>query len=578
MKNPYTHIDTLVAKIGRDANEQLMKSLQGNSLEYFKLKYLYGISQKTVLSLLSMSEKESIPHDVINKHVERLLKTPEALFGLSETVCQKFVNDLLDIVHYERDEQKRVQQEKAEKLRLAKEEEEKRRIQLEAQKKLEEMRNREYEELKRINQEEKKKKAEEARRNKERNKAKKEARDKRAASKRRIAKTVAKYNSVLEANKNDDAKVHTSFLQKKGLGAYSQCSSFNTLDKLVEEAERKYLLTSELLVHIYYLLKDNVSVKRYFLNNVLDKYVKEKVLTKRRGTETGYDKELLSLYNGDKPSAFDIMKEKTFILNWNDVVFSMGYFTINPPRTGNIKFVPLKVQSSLSNPSLNYLRDFFKERIPDVECEASQNKLTIKSEIELDKAIRFIAEASRQGVLKEKRIEQSSDLQPKKEERKRPDFYLRNFEDARRLADRLTVEELRKYKSRYVNWLAEKQMKNYKVIPCNERYCHLHDDITEFAFIFTIKSSQYSRVILALENLNTDRATLLFSVREQRYEAALKQIHAFLQGPEINKRSNLRERDFYVKTVGIVDFAYVEHRSSYKYSWTEMMNRFIRNL
>ena len=89
----------------------------------------------------------------------------------------------------------------------------------------------------------------------------------------------------------------------------------------------------------------------------------------------------------------------------------------------------------------------------------------------------------------------------------------------KRLGTKYSKKELAKFKSFYINFLANKQLSNYGVISCNERVIHTSgtDNNTEYTFIFTLPSTSLHRIILAVENLNTDRATMLFSFERHHY-------------------------------------------------------------
>ena len=89
----------------------------------------------------------------------------------------------------------------------------------------------------------------------------------------------------------------------------------------------------------------------------------------------------------------------------------------------------------------------------------------------------------------------------------------------KRLGTKYSKKELAKFKSFYINFLANKQLSNYGVISCNERVIHTSgtDNNTEYTFIFTLPSTSLHRIILAVENLNIDRATMLFSFERHHY-------------------------------------------------------------
>lgn len=123
-------------------------------------------------------------------------------------------------------------------------------------------------------------------------------------------------------------------------------------------------------------------------------------------------------------------------------------------------------------------------------------------------------------------------------------------------------------------------MGGYRVIPCNERVIHSSqlDNKTECSFIFTIAANSPRKVILAIENLNIDRATMLFSFERTHYERALRGIYEYLRSSEINKRSSLRRWESYGLGGIQIEYHAVNHRNSESYSWTEILKYRLRTM
>ena len=121
-----------------------------------------------------------------------------------------------------------------------------------------------------------------------------------------------------------------------------------------------------------------------------------------------------------------------------------------------------------------------------------------------------------------------------------------------------------KYKSDYINFLVKMQDYDYKVIPCVERLAHSNSDITEYAFLFSIKCSS-GKILIVHENVNPDRATLLFLVKKENFNQSIREIYDFLQSAEINKRSSLRDKNVEIKDAGILSYRSINHDDLY--SW-----------
>lgn len=384
------------------------------------------------------------------------------------------------------------------------------------------------------------------------------------------------YKRTRERSINHDVEsLDDAFLKKCILGINLPLSSFEGINQIIKAAEYRYCMTSEFMVHLYGHLKNNSMLKKYFIETILDKYIKSKILSKSKERENFYDKRLLEIYNEEtEDSSFDILKPKEFILNWNDVKFFNGYFRIYPPRLGNIKFQSLDIQDGNSLPSFNHLLNYLQQRLPEIHCVAEANKLTIKTPIDLTVAVRYI-----------KHVSNSPSLSPERDGLDKKDnvnmfFCVKDFEEAKKISEKYTKEELAKFKSQYLNYLVDKQMREYKIVPCNEKVVHsnVSEATPECCFLFTIKANNPHRIILAVENLNTDRATMLFSFEKRYYEKALKGIYEFLCGNVFNKRNKLRRWKSYGMSGFQVEYHAVNHRHTDEYCWYEVLRYRLRTM
>ena len=113
-------------------------------------------------------------------------------------------------------------------------------------------------------------------------------------------------------------------------------------------------------------------------------------------------------------------------------------------------------------------------------------------------------------------------------------------------------------KSDYINRLVKLQSKKYKVIPCVERLSHANNDVTEYAFMFSIECRS-GNILIVHKNVNPDRSTLLFWVKGAAYDKAIREIYDFLQSAEINKRSSLRDGSIDVGNAGIIKYKSINH-------------------
>ncbi len=247
-------------------------------------------------------------------------------------------------------------------------------------------------------------------------------------------------------------------------------------------------------------------------------------------------------------SSFSVMQKRKWILDWNCVMFKKGYIVIYARQELSFKFSPQKVLVSQSLESFNYLKKYLNERLSPVHCEIDGLKLKIIDRINFDEAIQQFAIAARQGIIKTTGSRTTVISSP----------LPMSFSQALSKANQMTEDEFRKYKSKYIDFLVIKQSKKYKVIPCVERLAHTNSDITEYAFMFSIECST-GRILIVHENVNPDRSSLLFLVKHEHYNKAIRAIYDFLQGAEINKRSNLRSKDLDLDNTQIVSYKSINH-------------------
>lgn len=247
-------------------------------------------------------------------------------------------------------------------------------------------------------------------------------------------------------------------------------------------------------------------------------------------------------------SSFSILRKQEWILDWKCVKFKNGYFVVVPPVDESIKFKPQAFSKPGVIESYNYLKEYLNDRLAPVRCSVEEMKLTIYDTIRLDEAITKFATVSRQRAIKSTGQSSTVRIAPQQ----------MSFKQALSKAQQMTTEEFEKYKSEYINHLVKLQSKKYKVIPCVERLSHASSDITEYAFMFSIECRS-GNILIVHENVNPDRSTLLFWVKESAYDNAIREIYNFLQSAEINKRSSLRGGSVDVGNAGIIRYKSINH-------------------
>ena len=238
------------------------------------------------------------------------------------------------------------------------------------------------------------------------------------------------------------------------------------------------------------------------------------------------------------------------------MTFKEGFFIVWSPSSSNNQFKPLNVYARESTGSLNYLRAYLKKRLPPIFCtiEGKHNKLIINDPVRLNEAIQVFAKEARQHAVKVKR--NTSTPQPSR----------MSFSQSMSKARQMTARDFQKYKSRFINFLVEYQDEHYKVIPCVERLAHSGSDTMEFAFMFTLKCRS-GKLLIVHENINPDRSTLLFTIREENYMKKVQSLYDFLQSAEINKRSALRSADFELNELGVSWYGSINHDEFENWAW-----------
>lgn len=240
-----------------------------------------------------------------------------------------------------------------------------------------------------------------------------------------------------------------------------------------------------------------------------------------------------------------ITRPTSWILDWECVDFYDGYFIVNTPNKGIYNFAPLRIGNPKVRSSFNYIRKYIKEKVPTIFCTIIGGKLSISSPILIDEAILTFQRVARQKGLIMDRKESNSALEQD------------SFKKALSKAAQMTPEEFKKYKSKYIDYLVDHQSKKQKILPCIERLAHTTGEMKEQAFLFTI-TCKSGNILVVHENVNPDRSTMLFLVKNESYEISIRHIYDFLQGTDINKRSGIRKKSI-ICFGGIINYNAIDH-------------------
>ena len=198
-----------------------------------------------------------------------------------------------------------------------------------------------------------------------------------------------------------------------------------------------------------------------------------------------------------------------------------------------------------------------------MRCVIEGLKLSVIDKINFSTAIQYFAQAARQGVIRVKRNGSNIIGSPQQ----------MSFSQALSKAKQMTLDEFKKYKSKYIDFLVSLQSINYKVIPCVERLAYSNSDMMEYAFMFSIECSS-GKILIVHENVNPDRSSLLFLVKKESFDKSIRGIYNFLQSAEINKRSSLRDKSIDIEDAGILSYRSINHDDLY--SWKLTINTYKR--
>lgn len=236
---------------------------------------------------------------------------------------------------------------------------------------------------------------------------------------------------------------------------------------------------------------------------------------------------------------------QTWLLDWQCVEFFDGYFIVYSPNPNLYQFIPLKVSCPRALSSFNYIKKYINDKIPAIFCDIYASQLHITSPILIDDAIMAIQKIARQRGITISKKESTSAIETD------------SFKKALSKAALMTPEEFKKYKSKYIDYLVSKQSDTYKILPCVERLAHSYDEIKEYAFLFSIICKS-GNILIVHENVNPDRATIVFIVKKEAYDISIRSIYDFFQGTDINKRSSIREKSIRCKA-GIINYNSIDH-------------------
>ena len=303
---------------------------------------------------------------------------------------------------------------------------------------------------------------------------------------------------------------------------------------------------------ITYRINENLEIT-HFDTKLIDNFI-DQCLNKDK--EENRRKKLQETYERLRKKGVDMtVFTETFTLKWSEVRFYNRYFIFEPQlgnRIGKNKITPLRVDDYRCKPSFNYILTYFQDRLPGISY-------TITTEFKVELGSKPLFEAALSYLTKEQaRIDAGVSVMSSAG--RITAVTKRSFESALSKAATMKPEDFKKYKSKFIDFLVEQQMDEYKVVPVSENVSHSRSSYEEASFIFTAKSWD-GRVFIIIENVNPDRSTLLFKVELDMYMTALHAIFDYIQSDVINKRSAIRDGEIDFGNIGILAYWTFNHDS-----------------
>lgn len=242
---------------------------------------------------------------------------------------------------------------------------------------------------------------------------------------------------------------------------------------------------------------------------------------------------------------------------WENIIFKNGYLHIYHPLfpNGEENHPALIVKEPNSREVMNKLKVHFDKSLPQIRAYAEG--AIVKRIIEyfnIEKCIKIMENTikvdNKPPIKVKRKINHIQSNKPKE------------------LLDKCEAKNIvKKFKSRYLDYLCACHSDEYKVICCIEKKINTSNSIEiEYSFIFTIKADR-GYILLAYENVKDARCTYLIKVNERRWEETVNILFEFFSSNMKNKRENLARKfvELYIPYYAILKRVF--HTDYYK--WTQ---------
>lgn len=139
----------------------------------------------------------------------------------------------------------------------------------------------------------------------------------------------------------------------------------------------------------------------------------------------------------------------------------------------------------------------------------------------------------------------------------------------------ISVEEFRRHscveKSPYLRVLSQNQINSRKIMYVVESLTHHGSTMFEGGYLFTVKDCDGESIVVYENTTDESRSSIVFRVRSEYYNEAVRAISSFFAGSEMNKREKIAYRRLRFISRAIIDYDRITH-SSY-FDWQYQLRR-----
>lgn len=282
------------------------------------------------------------------------------------------------------------------------------------------------------------------------------------------------------------------------------------------------------------LLKEDIKALLHRLNQT-EPYVPK--VEPRRNSQAGYTDDISTI----------VEQPQELIIPWSQIVFGNNVMRITD---GNGRFLLApKVSCRMS---YNQVKVYLADKLPQIAViKNSKGAWTLKEPVVFDKAIQMIRRQESEDLIQDERYKQALRSLSSMEE------YLKNQQNREHI-----LEQLKAKKQKFLNYLIQCQLDDYKLIPAIEMVAHESSEgiNEEDVFIFTIPCKYHTGtdcVNIVYENVNEARASIVCIVEKENYTQALQSLYNFMNdADEKNKRSRLHQTlslNHFIKKLRVVN-------------------------